>query len=147
MYIVLLIILLTAVVSDLVTKQIPNRVAVCGILSGLACRFARDGSAGIFISLTGIFLPSVFLLFLYWGGVIGAGDVKLMSAAGSFLGIYDAFSCLLPILFFAGGLSFIYYLFILFQEKKNAFQKFHVIPMAVPIFLGIFWYLCKTGAV
>lgn len=147
MYFVLLIILLTASAVDLATNRIPNRIAVCGILAGILCRLVRDGSMGVLISISGIFFPSLLLMFLYAFQVIGAGDVKLMSAVGSFLGIYDAFGCLIPILFFAGGLSFLFYLFILFHEKRNAFLRFHVIPMAVPIFLGVFWYLCRTGAV
>lgn len=145
MYIVLLIILLTVAGIDVKTNKIPNRMIVYGITSGILCRIVRDGTFGLILSVSGIFVPSVFFLFLYGCKMIGAGDVKLMSVAGSFLGAFDCIKCLIPILVFTGGFSLVCYLLILFRERQNAFHKFHKIPMAVPIFLGIFWYLCRTS--
>lgn len=147
MYIVLLVILLTAAAVDLFTLRIPNRIIVCGIASGMICSILQKGGQGIWESIAGILIPAVIPAVLYRFRIIGAGDVKLIAVAGSFLGVSVTLQCLFPILLFAGALSLLCFLMFLFRERRNAFHHRHMIPMAVPIFLGVFWYLHTNGLV
>lgn len=146
MYTILLVILLTAAAVDLLTFKIPNRIIVWGIALGILCRLFYGGWMEAAAGAAGIFIPSCLLLVLYRFRVIGAGDVKLFSVAGSFLGITDTINALLPVLFFSGALSFVCFIIYFFRERDQIFQKCHKIPMAVPVFLGILWHLQHSGA-
>jgi prepilin peptidase CpaA len=77
--------LLLAVGWDVKTHRIPNQLVIGGGLIGLATAFLPDGigwQSSILGSIAGlaVFLP------LYMLRILGAGDVKLLSAVGSFVG-------------------------------------------------------------
>ena len=86
-YIFLPILLLTACTIDVFQHRIPNWLNLIGLCSGVIIHTTTSRITGLLFSLSGIatgflcFIPS----YLY-KKKLGAGDVKLMTAVGSFLG-------------------------------------------------------------
>jgi prepilin peptidase CpaA len=79
-------VLLTAVVMDIRSYRIPNLLTVPAMVCGLVIHFAVNGPQGLIMSLAGLVLGMIMFLAFYATGGMGAGDVKLMAAVGSFLG-------------------------------------------------------------
>jgi prepilin peptidase CpaA len=102
---VLVALLVAAAVIDYRSFRIPNWLTVGGALIGLACsvvlpspdRFDLVGALGGLAVGFGVLLP------LYVLGILGAGDVKLMAMAGTFLGAWGTLHAIL-FTFVAGGL-------------------------------------------
>ncbi len=82
---ILLIGLVAASVIDMITKKIPNLLILILIISGIFSQSYIHGTDGTLASLAGTGVGLILLFPLYCLGGLGAGDVKLMSAAGSFL--------------------------------------------------------------
>jgi prepilin peptidase CpaA len=100
----LLIILLTcATAVDQHSRRIPNFLSFGGAALGIASGFLIGGVAGVGQSLLGLTVGLLALLPMYATGAMGAGDVKLMAAAGSFLGPAETVDAL-AYTFIAGGL-------------------------------------------
>lgn len=86
-YIFVPILLAAAVMYDLHTYRIPNIVNAAGGILGIAGSTALYGIKGLGMSLIGIVVP-VICLFVFFGyHVVGAGDIKLLAAVGSFVHI------------------------------------------------------------
>ena len=84
--IILIAVLLTAVITDLRSYRIPNWLTVPAMACGLLIHTLINGTGGLVVGLEGLGLGlGLFLIFYLLGGM-GAGDVKLMAAVGSFLG-------------------------------------------------------------
>ncbi|HEX9143437.1 MAG TPA: A24 family peptidase, partial [Candidatus Binatia bacterium] len=93
---VLCILLFLAVLHDVRTRRIPNRLVFPGAVIGLALNtilppgtgfFAEpSGAVGFLASLGGAGIGVAILLPMYAFGALGAGDVKLMAMVGAFLG-------------------------------------------------------------
>ena len=84
--IILVIVVLTAVMTDLRSYKIPNWLTVPAMGGGLLAHILLDGQAGLIFGLQGLGLGlGLFVIFYLMGGM-GAGDVKLMAAVGSILG-------------------------------------------------------------
>jgi len=79
-------ILLVATVTDLRSRRIPNLLTYPAMLLALALHTQAQGLPGLFFALTGLALGLGLMLLPFLLGVMGAGDVKLMAAAGAFLG-------------------------------------------------------------
>ena len=79
--------LLGAVVSDVRRHRIPNRLSGLTILAGLACQFAAAGLPGLGAALAGATAGFICFLPFYALRAMGAGDVKFLAAAGTFLGL------------------------------------------------------------
>ena len=77
----------------------------------------------------------VVLVPVYASGMIGAGDVKLISVVGGFLGLHHFLFALLCI-FLAGGLVSAFYLW---RSKANAANS--DVPYAVAVLGGVAAYL------
>jgi prepilin peptidase CpaA len=85
-----------AVWHDVRTRRIPNYLVFWGALSGVALHTLLPAGAGFFsdpsgalgflASLSGAGIGLAVLLPMYAVGALGAGDVKLMSMVGAFLG-------------------------------------------------------------
>ena len=92
--IVAYILLLIAVVMDVRSMKISNRL----ILIGLACSFVRryfcDGMGGFLTGLILISLPVIFLYLLFLAGALGAGDIKLFSLIGGFINFKELMWCI-----------------------------------------------------
>lgn len=77
-----------AVASDLLSRRVPNILVLLMLAFGVALHLATAPSAGsaLTASLGGAGVGLVILLPFYAFGGMGAGDVKLLAATGSFLG-------------------------------------------------------------
>lgn len=78
--------LLLALVSDLTTYRIKNSITYSFMLVGLIANVTMEGFKGIMFSLAGIILPAACLMILYIARILGAGDIKLLSAVGAVMG-------------------------------------------------------------
>lgn len=77
---------LVAAYHDLRTRRIPNWLVLAGCLAGLAGNLAISGLPGLGTALMGFGLAFAVYLGLYLLHAMGAGDVKLMAAAGAVAG-------------------------------------------------------------
>ncbi|WP_027181220.1 A24 family peptidase [Oleidesulfovibrio alaskensis] len=102
MPILLVSILMTAVVTDIRAMRIPNWLTFPAMFAGLAGHGAAGGADGLLFSLAGLGLGAALMLLPFLAGVMGAGDVKLMGAAGAFLGAQGVFGAFIWTSF-AGG--------------------------------------------
>jgi prepilin peptidase CpaA len=89
--IALLALLALAVRQDLREHRISNALMLAGFLGALVLQTLLDGAQGLAGSLAGAGIGLLCFLPLYFSKGIGAGDVKLMAAAGAFFGPADAF--------------------------------------------------------
>ena len=87
---------------DLKSRRIPNFVTGPAILLGLLLHASFDGWQGLFTSLASGLLCGVIFLIFYLAGGMGAGDVKLITAAGCLAGLSHA-AYLLVLTSLAGG--------------------------------------------
>ncbi|NNC65696.1 MAG: hypothetical protein HKN84_12990 [Gammaproteobacteria bacterium] len=81
-----------AVFSDLLTRRVPNALVALMLLTGLIFQLATASSlaSGLLMSFGGAGVGFLILLPFYALGGMGAGDVKLLAASGSFLGLHGA---------------------------------------------------------
>ena len=77
---------LVAATVDVWTFKVHNVVTLPLLLTGLAYHTFNDGLAGLGFSLAGASLGFAALVVFYAAGGIGAGDVKLMTGIGAWLG-------------------------------------------------------------
>lgn len=87
--IVLLVILAAASWTDIARHRIPNLLSMGGAFVGLGLQAGTLGLGGLWDGLGGLGVGLGLFLPFYIIGGMGAGDVKLMAAAGSFLRPYD----------------------------------------------------------
>src|ERR1051326_1711318 len=86
--IVLLIVVFIAAVYDLRYRRIPNWLTASGVLAGLAMNtFLLEGWRGVQLSLIGLGVAFGLYFVLYALRAMGAGDVKLMAAIGTIVGV------------------------------------------------------------
>lgn len=83
---VLLLILVVAAVADLRTRRIPNWLTYATMGMGVSYHVYVDGWQGFLFGIEGLSLGCALLVVFYLLGGMGAGDVKLMAAVGSFVG-------------------------------------------------------------
>jgi prepilin peptidase CpaA len=77
---------LTAMVEDVLRREIPNWIPVTALVGGLAASMWTSGWAGLGSSILGSLLGFVVFLVFYILGGMGGGDVKLMGGFGAVLG-------------------------------------------------------------
>ena len=75
-----------AATYDLQEHRVPNWLVLCVLALGLTFTITGMATQTVLSSLGGIVLGLAVLLPLYGNGGMGAGDVKLMAAAGAILG-------------------------------------------------------------
>ncbi|HET7061144.1 MAG TPA: prepilin peptidase [Nitrosospira sp.] len=103
---ILLLLLLVAALHDVRTRRIPNVLVLTGVIAGLSFNSLLPkgmGGLGAFASLAGVAAGLLLLLPLYLFRAMGAGDVKLMSMIGAFLGVAEVMHVFIYVLL-AGGL-------------------------------------------
>ena len=103
----LFLILGTAIASDLRWRTIPNWLTATSIIVGLGFHTVRNQFAGIVFSLEGAVLGLGIFVILYACGWMGAGDVKLFAAVGSFLGPAQTISAAIAIALVGGLLALV----------------------------------------
>jgi prepilin peptidase CpaA len=101
--------LLYAVLTDLRSRRISNRLTYPTMLIGLVANSAFDGWTGFGHSMLGWGAGLGIMLVPFMLGAMGAGDVKLMAAIGAVKGpefvlVAALYACL------TGGLLAVYYL-------------------------------------
>lgn len=91
--IMLLAVVSIAVVTDLRTSRIPNWLTFSAMGLALVGHAWLNGLHGVMFSLAGLGTGLGLLFVVYLAGGMGAGDVKLMAAIGSFVGIHGVLAC------------------------------------------------------
>ena len=79
-----------AVREDMLRQRIPNALNASALLLGIGLASLIDGLRGLVDAAGGAAIGTAVLLPFYLLRGMGAGDVKLMAATGSFLGCHDA---------------------------------------------------------
>jgi prepilin peptidase CpaA len=92
----------TAGISDLRSRRIPNWLTVPGLLVGIAANAAASGWSGVKTSLLGAGLGLLLLLPFVVIRSLGAGDWKLAGALGAFVGPGVLVDLLMVSVFMAG---------------------------------------------
>jgi len=92
-----------ATCTDLRRRRIPNRLTLPAIVAGLVVRIGFQGWEGLAVSTCGLVGAPALLVALHAGRGPGMGDVKLMAAVGSILGLPLALVAVL-LTAIAGGL-------------------------------------------
>lgn len=82
----MLALLIVAVVSDMRSHRIPNWIVGCVLGLGIVMQCADRGWSGLGLAVAGASLGLILFLPFYARRAMGAGDVKLMAAAGAWLG-------------------------------------------------------------
>ena len=98
-------ILLTIAYGDVRTRRIPNALTAAIAILGLArLTLAADLAAAMYsLIASALVLAAAFLLF--WRGVIGGGDAKLVAATTLLVGAHDLFDFLFIMSVCGGGLG------------------------------------------
>ena len=91
----------TATVTDLRTRKIPNWLTVSSAIVGLVFHICTKQLDGLLFSLGGFATGFGILLVLWLIGGGGGGDVKLMGAIGAWLGPKYTFAVFILSVFFA----------------------------------------------
>lgn len=98
----------SAAVSDLRQRKIPNVLTYPAMLGGLAIQTAVYGWKGILWSIGGgLLFGGIFFLF-YMVRAMGAGDVKLAAALGCIVGITFSFQVMFATAVAGGVLAVVY---------------------------------------
>lgn len=84
--IILAIWLMGAVVADLRTYKIPNWFCACMAVNGYGIQIILFRMKGVMDSTYGMLIAFLILFGFFALGVLGAGDVKLVCAVGTFAG-------------------------------------------------------------
>ena len=101
----LMIVIALAVRQDLLEHRISNLLILAALVAGLSIHSLLGGLDGFVHALAGASIGLVCLLPLYLGKGMGAGDVKLMAAAGALLGPFNAFVAAVLTLMFGAVLA------------------------------------------
>jgi prepilin peptidase CpaA len=75
-----------AIATDLRRRHVSNVLIACMFAGGFGSQVTLAGLSGLLIALGGAVIGLIVLLPFYALGGMGAGDVKLLAAAGTFLG-------------------------------------------------------------
>lgn len=115
---------------DIKSFKISNRIILSGILTGLIINFHEVGWYGIIQCFCGVVTPVILLFLLFLFKVLGAGDIKLFSVIGSFLGITFVLQSIVLSFFIAAILSVIHLIkyrqaFDRLQHLVNYFQTMY----------------------
>lgn len=96
----LLIILAVAAWTDLKEERIPNYLIVIGFLAGIFYRLSQ-GTGMLSEGLLGGIVPLFLFVPLFLIRAMGAGDIKLMSVMGIFLGVRSVLYAIVVAICFA----------------------------------------------
>lgn len=108
-----------AVISDLYSYKVKNQITFGFMTIALIYNLAAIGSEGLCYTLLGIVIPILILFPLYMSKMLGAGDIKLFSALGAFVG-YKVIAICIAYSFIVGAFTAIIIMII----RKNAIQRF-----------------------
>lgn len=119
----------SVIYHDVRFRRIPNMLVLTALIAGLAINTVFGGFRGLGDSVLGFGVAFFAMLLLHIFGAMGAGDVKLMGAVGSILGI-----ALMPVtlilVVMAGGVLAIY-------SMVRAGTVFSTLHGVLRIFVGL----------
>ena len=99
------VLLVSACVIDLRTRRIPNLLVGFGMCLGFGLAWSSMGPAGLWFALKGVAIGFALFLPLFLLRAFGAGDVKLMMAVGSLVGVEDTLTIAMLSLVASGVLA------------------------------------------
>jgi prepilin peptidase CpaA len=135
----LAVVIITAAYLDIRSGKIPNLLTYPTMLVAVIYHSIASGWDGLFFSSTGLMLGIGLLVIPYMMGGMGAGDVKLLGAAGSILGPKGVFmSCLLSAV--AGGI-YAAFLLVLYRRQLRPFIERWLTTLKALILSGRLIYL------
>ena len=117
-YIELVSLVILALISDIRTYKIKNKLILTFIISGLITNIVSDKFEGTANSLLGIIVPFMSLFAFYALSMLGSGDIKLFSAIGSIIGVKPLLY-VMAYSFLSGGII----AFIIIIVRKNGRQR------------------------
>ena len=117
------VILIAASWIDLKQHRIPNFLTLSALIAGVSLQLLLQGWSGIMYSLGGMAIGFLIFIPFYIKGGMGAGDVKLMAAAGAFLGFEDTLLAV-GLTLFAGSIMGVFLLVIL-GGIKSAMHRYY----------------------
>lgn len=109
------------VITDSLTRKIPNALVLTAILLGFAVNGYTNSFQGVAASLAGLTVGLTLLLPLYLTGGMGAGDVKSLAALGALFGPAIILQVFLYTALIGGALSLLH-----FCCTSNLRQQSHV---------------------
>lgn len=130
--------LAVAAVFDLVQRRIPNLLILGGLITAFVIAMS-SGLAGVGRMAAGALAALFVLIPVYGMGLMAAGDVKLISMTGGFLGLHHLLFALLGI-FVAGGLLAVLYLYRPPSKQTTGLER-SGIPYGVAVFGGVAGYV------
>lgn len=113
----LLLITLLALFYDIKSYTIKNNLIVVGIISGICINFYQVGFKGIYSYIIALLLPTIIFIPLFLLKALGAGDIKLFSVIGCYLGIFAVIKVIIYSFLIGGIISVIYLI------KSKSFSK------------------------
>lgn len=113
LFLLLFAVLLLASAFDLHRRRIPNALTFPAMVAGIVYWTFFNGMEGFMQGTGGLLIGIGFLIVFYLMGMMGAGDVKLMGAVGSFLGPQGVFHAFL----YSAIIGGLYALFVLARCK------------------------------
>ena len=125
---VLILFLTVAVLTDLVKDKIYNAWIVPGLACGLFSSLIQ-GTSALYESMTAMGAALLILLPIYFLRGIAAGDVKLLTAAASYLSMQETISCIIISFLIAGIISIAVLIL-----KRNKQRTIH---FAVPVLVSV----------
>lgn len=145
-----------AAFQDIRTRRISNKLIYVGICLGFLMNYVHLGIFGLKRSFIGIAIPIVVLMGLFVIRGLGAGDIKLFSVAGAFLGFQFSIRLIIVSLFVgaAFGLikivlnksisscfnnmsNYLSYIYTFKEVKPYTRNENNTIHFSIPILIGI----------
>jgi prepilin peptidase CpaA len=140
--------LIAAVVTDLRTKKVPNRLIVGAFVVALLAMIAIDGFAGYLPLLASLGTALVFSLPLYFVRAIGGGDFKLILVTALFMNWHGVIVMVVSSMLWGSllgvtqavlkghGKQLATNLFSILMKVKPDAQLLHKMPFTVAILFG-----------
>lgn len=96
----------TAVVMDIRSSKISNRLILGGLATGFLIRIIECGVRGIGVFLINASIPVILFYLLFLMRALGAGDIKLFSVIGGIWNLKMLFMIIIVSFLAAAGMSF-----------------------------------------
>ncbi len=107
MIVILLILLLSAVITDLSETRIPNLLILFGLISGIFYRVLCLGDRNYLSLILEILFPVLIFFPLFLIRAMGAGDIKLFAVTGAFFTFRENIKCIVLAILLGGVIAFI----------------------------------------
>jgi prepilin peptidase CpaA len=122
--------LAAAVVSDVMRRRIPNPLVGAIAIGGFVHAFVLGGVRGLLAAVLGSIAGLGLLFWQFRRGWMGAGDVKLLGALGSWVGMIGALSVFVLASLFGGVLGVIAWLRLPRAEQRAVRQNLSGLEVA-----------------